>query len=102
MEKIKYLIIALLISISSFAQDSNQYIIKFKLKQSRFSLNIMSHIKDHVNAIEFEFPTDKKTYNSLSVGDKIVDDFRVGSFIFNSTFSDWQITIVDKRIIYNK
>lgn len=75
-----------------------KYVLGIKLKQSHFTLDITEHARDEMNAIEFEIPVDKDYYNSLSVGDEIVDDFRVGSFIFNGSLGDWEMTVVNKNI----
>ncbi len=73
------------------------YILEFKLKQSRFSLSLSKHAKDAMNAIEFEMPVDKVFYDSHKVGDEVVDDFRMGSMIMNSSFSSWNMTVIGKR-----
>lgn len=75
-----------------------KYVLKLKLKQSRFSLDIGEHVKDSMNAIEFDLPVDKDLYDSVSIGSNIVDDFRVGSFIMNGSFGDWKMTVIDKSI----
>ena len=74
------------------------YILKIRLKQSRVSLDIGEHIKDNMNAIEFELPVDKDFYNSVSVGTKITDEFRVGSFILNGSFGSWDMTVKGKVV----
>jgi len=74
------------------------YILKIRLKQSRVSLDIGKHIKDSMNAIEFELPVDKDFYNSVSVGTKITDEFRIGSFILNGSFSSWDMTVIGKDV----
>jgi seryl-tRNA synthetase len=74
------------------------YILKIRLKQSRVSLDIGKHIKDGMNAIEFELPVDKDFYNSVSVGTKITDEFRTGSFILNGSFSSWDMTVKGKVV----
>lgn len=74
------------------------YILKIRLKQSRVSLDIGKHIKDGMNAIEFELPVDKDFYNSVSVGNKITDEFRTGSFILNGSFSSWDMTVKGKVV----
>lgn len=74
------------------------YILKIRLKQSRVSLDIGKHIKDGINAIEFELPVDKDFYNSVSVGTKITDEFRTGSFILNGSFSSWDMTVKGKVV----
>ena len=75
-----------------------KYVLGIKLKQSHFTLDITEHARDEMNAIEFEIPVDRDYYNSLSLGDEIVDDFRVGSFIFNGSLGDWEMIVVNKHI----
>lgn len=74
------------------------YILKIRLKQSRVSLDIGKHMKDAMNAIEFELPVDKDFYNSVSVGTKITNEFRTGSFILNGSFSSWDMTVKAKVV----
>jgi hypothetical protein len=75
-----------------------KYVLGIRLEQSHFTLDITEHAKDAMNAIEFEIPVDKDYYNSVSVGEEIVDDFRVGSFIFNGSLGDWEMTVEHKRV----
>ncbi len=75
-----------------------KYILKIHLKQSHFSLSIRKHIKDAMNAIDFEMPVDKDFYNSVSIGTEIVDNFRTGSFILYGSFGDWNMTVKGKEI----
>lgn len=78
--------------------ETPKYIIKFRLKQSHLSLSISKHIKDEMNAIEFDLPVDKEFYNKVNLGDEVIDEFRVGSFIMNGRFGDWEMTVIDKKI----
>lgn len=78
--------------------NTPKYILKLRLKQSHFSLDIGKHIKDEMNAIEFELPVDKEFYNSVSTGTNIVDEFRTGSFILSGSFGDWEMTVKGKEI----
>lgn len=75
-----------------------QYIVKFRIKQSTFTLDIFEHVKNGVNAIELELPVNKTFYDSVSVGTKISKSFKIGSLIFNGDFSKLNITVVGKRI----
>lgn len=75
-----------------------KYILKIHLKQSHFSLSIKKHIKDAMNAIDFEMPVDKDFYDQVSTGTKIVDKFRAGSFILYGSFGDWNMTVTEKLI----
>jgi len=74
------------------------HILKIKLKQSRISLDIEEHIKDAMNAIDFEIPVDKDFYNRVHIGTNITDKFRVGSFVLNGSFSNWNMTVIEKHI----
>ncbi len=75
-----------------------KYILKLHLKQSHFSLSIKKHIKDAMNAIDFEMPVDKEFYNNVSIGSDIVDNFRVGSCVLYGSFGDWKMTVKGKEI----
>lgn len=77
---------------------SPKYVLGIRLEQSHFTLDLAEHAKDAMNAIEFEIPVDKDYYNSVSVGEEIVDDFRVGSFIFSGSLGDWEMTVEHKRV----
>lgn len=75
-----------------------RYILKIRLKQANFTLSIKKHIKNAVNAIDFELPVDKDFYDSVSKGTEIVDKFRFGSFVLYGSFGDWEMTVKDKEI----
>ena len=74
------------------------YILKIRLKQSRISLDIGDHLKDQINAIEFELPVDKDFYNNVEVGTKITNEFRTGSFLLKGSFSSWDMTVREKIV----
>ncbi len=75
-----------------------KYILKLRLKQAHFSLSIKKHIKDAVNAIDFEMPVDKEFYDSVSEGTEIIDKFRFGSFVLGGSFGDWEMTVKGKEV----
>lgn len=75
-----------------------KYIITFRVKQSHISLDVKKHLKDAMNTVTFDVPVDKEYYDSLSVGDVINDDFRMGSLVFKGSVGNWKITVDDKRI----
>jgi len=78
--------------------DTPKYIIKIQLKQSHFSLSIKKHVKDAMNKIEFEMPVDKEFYDSIEIGDKLANNFRVGSLIMYSSWGSWNVKIIGKRM----
>lgn len=98
--KMKNLLIAFLLVCSLFSTPAfaERYILKFELKQARLSLNPLSHVKDRINAIKFELPVDKEFYDSIDVGDLIIDKFRSGSFVLRGSFSNWRMSVINKRI----
>jgi hypothetical protein len=75
-----------------------KYILKLHLQQSHLSLSIKKHVKDAINAIDFEIPVDKEFFDSVSKGTSIVDKFRFGSFILAGSFGDWEMTVRDKIV----
>jgi len=75
-----------------------QYILKIHLKQSHFTLDIGTHVKDAANAVDFELPVDKDFYDQVQVGTSIVDNFRMGSFILEGSFGNWDMTVSGKEI----
>ncbi len=75
------------------------YILSIELSQSHFTLDIAEHMKDAMNAIEFDIPVDKDFYDEVKIGDEILDDFRMGSFIMNGSFGDWKMEVTHKRMV---
>ena len=75
-----------------------KYILKLHLKQSHISLDITKHMKDAMNAIDFELPVDKDFYDSVQINTKIVDEFRSGSMLLSNSFGDWEMTVKGKEI----
>lgn len=75
-----------------------KYIVKFKVKQSTFTLDIGEHIKNGMNAIELELPVSKSFYDKVSVGTEISSSFKMGSLLLNGDFSNLHMTVTGKRI----
>ena len=75
-----------------------KYIVKFRIKQSTFTLDIGEHIKNGMNAIELELPVNKSFYDKMSVGTEISNSFKMGSLLFNGDFSNLHMTVTGKRI----
>lgn len=75
-----------------------KYIVKFRIKQSTFTLDIGEHIKNGMNAIELELPVSKSFYDKVSVGTEISKSFKMGSLLFNGDFSNLHMTVTGKRI----
>lgn len=75
-----------------------KYILKIELSQSHITLDIDQHMKDAMNAVDFEMPVDRDFYNNVRVGTKITDDFRIGSFILSGSIGSWDMEVVGKEI----
>lgn len=75
-----------------------KYLLRLHLQQSHLSLSLKKHIKDAMNAIDFEIPVDKEFFDSVSKGTEIVDKFRFGSFVLYGSFGDWEMTVKDKVV----
>ena len=75
-----------------------KYIVKFKIKQGTFTLDIFEHIKNNVNSIEIELPVNRDFYNRLSIGQDLTDSFKWGSLIFDGDFSTLHMRVIGKRI----
>lgn len=76
------------------------YIIKIKIHQTTYTLDIGEHIKNKINDITFEIPVDKAYYDKCSIGQKISDPgLKVGSLIMDGDFSKLNVKIVSKRTI---
>ena len=87
---------------NKFALDmsKNIYIIKIKIHQTTYTLDIGEHIKNKINDVEFEIPVDKSYYDKCHVGQSITDaSFKWGSLLMDDDFSVLKITIQGKRTV---
>lgn len=84
-------------ALSVFADDL--CVVTFKIKQSTFSLDIGEHLKNEMNKQFLQLPVDCDFYKTLSVGQELHNQFKMGSFIFNGDFSRLKITVHDKKIV---
>lgn len=75
-----------------------KYVLTLEIKQSHISLDISEYLKDSMNAMEIQIPVDKEYYDSVEVGQDIMDEFRMGSFIYKGTFGNFKVTVTDKEI----
>lgn len=77
------------------------YILTLKSRQESISLDLMKHAKDGMNSAEFSIPVSKEFYDSQSVGDKLTDQFKMGSLVLGNSLGSIVIRVTDKRIEYN-
>lgn len=77
--------------------DTSSYRVTLEVKQSHFSINPMKHIKDEMNAFEFNWDIPGNVYNNVEEGhDFIEDGFRTGSFVMSGSVGDWHLKLVKK------
>lgn len=74
------------------------YLLNLKLYQSHFTLDIGTMMKDSMNEVEFQLPVSKTVYDSMNVGDKLLQKFRDGSLLMNGSIGDWNIDVTGKEI----
>lgn len=76
------------------------YIIKIKIHQTTYTLDIGEYVKNKINDVEFEIPVDKAYYDKCYVGQKVSDPgLKIGSLIMDGDFSKLKITIINKRTV---
>ena len=93
-----YVYALLALTACSFAEGAKKrYILTLEIKQSHFTLNLMTHAKDKWNAVKLQIPVDKEFYDSVKQGEKISETFRTASFILNGSFGDMNVTVLKKE-----
>jgi hypothetical protein len=74
-------------------------VIDFEIKQGTFSLDIGEHLKNKMNSITISVPVDPEFYMNVNVGDKISNELKWGSLLFNGDFSRLNITVKNKYTV---
>lgn len=77
------------------------HIVTIQVKQERQGLDILdleAQVKDHLNSFQFEIAVDPIYYGLLTEGEKIVEKFRGGSFLFRGSTSSMSFRVIKKRI----
>lgn len=99
----KKLILVLLLAIgfasASDCSDPNYYVLRLKIKQSTVTLDVWEHVKNSMNAIEMSIPVEKSYWESQRTGNKLSDQWKPGSLLFNGDFSKLVVTVVDKKTV---
>ncbi len=94
---LRAIILFLLVSVCYAADEI--YIITLQVKDSSFSLSISRHIKNKMNAVEFDIQTTKEYYDSCKIGDQLASDFKNGSFLFHGSIKSTKVTVLNKRVV---
>jgi hypothetical protein len=84
----------------ALAVSKTIYIVKIKIHQTTYSLDIEEHIKNKINDVEFEIPVDKVYYDNCSIGQRVTDPgMKLGSLLVDGDFSKLKIKIIGKRTV---
>lgn len=84
----------------ALASSKNIYIVKIKIHQTTYTLDLGEYVKNKINDIDFEIPVDKSYYDNCKIGQKVTDPgLKIGSLIMDGDFSKLKVTIIGKRII---
>ena len=84
----------------ALASSRTIYIVKIKIHQTTYTLDLEEHIKNKINDIEFEIPVDKAYYDNCSIGQKVSDPgLKLGSLLVNGDFSKLKVKIIGKRTV---
>lgn len=75
-----------------------KYIVVLNIKQSHFTLDIATHMKDEMNDLDLPIMVDKEYYDSVEIGTIVDDSFRAGSFWMKGSIGNWKITVKDKYV----
>ena len=95
MKQLALLLLLLLIQHSSLAE---KYVVTFELKQDHISLDPKVWVADSMNTVKFQLPVDKEYYDSVQIGERVLNKFRVGSLLFKGSFGNWNVKVVNKEI----
>lgn len=74
------------------------YIVRFEIKQSTMTLDIMEHMKNDMNAVQIEIPVTKEFYNKVYVGQDISNTTKMGSLVMDGDFSTLHVRVINKRL----
>ncbi len=78
--------------------DTTSYRVGFELKQSHFTLDPITHLKDKMNKVTFDWDVPGDVYKELSVGDDLIKDgFRSGSLLFKGNAGSWHLKVAAKK-----
>lgn len=93
----KTLLILAFLLLPGIAQ-AQEYLLTLEIYTSTFTLNLWTHLKNHMNAIEITIPTTEQFYNQIQVGQKLTDNFKLGSLAVNGSISELIIEVKKKEI----
>lgn len=73
-------------------------LLTLEVRQLHWTLDPLEHVKDHINALQFDIPADPDFCRDVNVGTLLDDKFRWGSWLFRQNYGQWSVRVVGKRI----
>lgn len=71
--------------------------VRLRLSQTHYTLSIGEHLKDRLNAVEFQLPLSCQFADQINVGDDLLTkSFRWGSLVKNGSLGTWNLRVVSK------
>lgn len=72
-------------------------VLTLEVSQLHWTLDPIEHLKDHINALQFDIPADPAFCKDVKVGTLLDDKFRWGSWLFRQNYGQWSVRVVGKR-----
>lgn len=73
-------------------------LLTLEVRQVHWTLDPLEHVKDHMNALQFDLPADPGFCRDVTVGTLLDDKFRWGSWLFRQSYGQWSVRVVGKRM----
>jgi hypothetical protein len=73
-------------------------LLTLEVRQLHWTLDPVEHVKDHMNALQFDIPADPDFCRDVKVGTLLDDKFRWGSWLFRQSYGQWSVRVAGKRI----
>ena len=73
-------------------------LLTLEVRQLHWTLDPVEHVKDHINALQFDIPADPDFCRDVKVGTLLDDKFRWGSWLFRQNYGQWYVRVIGKRI----
>jgi hypothetical protein len=72
-------------------------VLHLRLSQTSYTLNVWKHIRNYMNAVEFDMPVSCPFYDTVRVNDDLLRDrFRWGSLAVHGSFGTWNLVVQGK------
>ena len=80
------------------AADTSACRVQLVLSQSNFTLDLMKHLKNGMNAVKFDWDVPGDVYQNIKVGDDLIENgFRTGSLVVKGSVGKWHLKVLEKK-----